>query len=81
MQDAFQPGEIVQHFRNGKHYRIIGRAMDTLTDRWQYVYQALYDDPELGPTPLFVREEISMLEEVDHEGKKVPRFQRVNMPQ
>lgn len=75
---SFHPGDTIQHFRNGKHYRILGKVWDTRMDGWIILYQGLYDDPDLGKEPLFVRpeEEFEALVE-NAEGVQVPRFSRI----
>lgn len=68
-----------RHFRNRKSYQVIDVAMHTETREKMVIYKALYDCLELaadfGPNPYFVRPYNMFIENVEHEGKTVPRFE------
>jgi hypothetical protein len=66
-----------QHYK-GKFYEVLGVAIHSETRENLVVYKALYDDPELGNEPLFVRPELMFTENVVIETKRVPRFRRVD---
>ena len=56
----------------GKDYEVIGVAKHSETLEELVVYRAIYDNPE---SKLWVRPKNMFLEEVDVQGKKVPRFE------
>ncbi|MEK7649489.1 MAG: DUF1653 domain-containing protein [Patescibacteria group bacterium] len=57
-----------EHYK-GKRYKVIGVAQHSETLEELVVYQKLYDDQSLWVRPLKM-----FLEDVEVEGKKVPRF-------
>lgn len=72
------PGEYYRHYKNKKMYQIIGTALHTETHEDMVVYQAQYDDPELGNQPLFVRPLSMFVENVTYEGQILPRFEKIS---
>jgi len=62
---------IYQHFKNKKYYRVLGLAKHTETEEDLVLYQALYEKPW---AEYCVRPVKMFFEEVEWEGKKVPRF-------
>jgi len=62
-----------KHFK-GNFYEVIGVARDSETDEELVVYKALYDSPEFGNNALWVRPKSMFLEEIEKDGKKMPRF-------
>jgi len=65
-----------RHYKQ-KDYEVIGTAIHTETREELVVYRPLYDVPELGDNPLFVRPLKQFVEQVDVDGIKKPRFERV----
>jgi len=61
-----------RHFRNGKIYRFVSFATIEATEEEAVVYQAMY-----GERKLWIRTRENFFQEVEHEGKIVPRFQSV----
>lgn len=57
-----------RHYK-GKEYEVIGIAKQSETLEEMVVYKALYGDGQLWVRPLAM-----FLEDVDIDGKKVPRF-------
>ncbi len=66
---------VYQHFKNGKQYRVHGVAKHSETLEDFVLYEPLY----VGSSAKFwVRPFKMFLEEVEWEGKKVPRFKYVS---
>jgi hypothetical protein len=61
-----------KHTKTGKMYRVVGVAKHSETLEDLVVYETLYDNPR---SRLWVRPLAMFLEDVDIDGKKVPRFQ------
>ncbi len=66
-----------QHYK-GKFYEVLGVARHSETLEELVVYRALYDSPEFGKDQIWVRPLKMFLEEVEFNGKKVPRFKFVS---
>lgn len=64
--------EYYRHFRNGKLYRFVTFATIEATGEEAVVYQAMYGDHRY-----WIRPRANFFEEVEYEGKMVPRFQKV----
>jgi hypothetical protein len=63
---------IYEHYKgNGKKYRVLGVAKHSETLEDMVVYEALYDN---DVSKLWVRPLSMFLEEVEFEGKRIPRF-------
>ena len=62
-----------RHFRNKKIYRFVAFATIEATEEEAVVYQAMYGDKRL-----WIRTKDNFFEEVEHEGKRVPRFQKIS---
>ncbi len=69
------PGKY-RHFK-GKFYEVIGEAIHSETREEMVIYKPLYDCPELGKKPLFIRPKKMFMEKVLVNGKNVPRFKKV----
>jgi len=69
-EDMFKLGEY-EHYK-GNHYRVIGIAKHSETLEKMVVYKALYGEGELWVRPLKI-----FTEEVEINGKKVPRFRYI----
>jgi len=65
-----------QHYK-GKFYEVIGIARHSETLEELVVYRALYDSKEFGKNALWARPKSMFLENVNVEGKEVPRFKYV----
>ncbi len=70
--ERIRPGKY-QHYK-GNMYEVIGVARHSETLKEVVVYRALYQDGEPDKKALWVRPKEMFLEEVDMDGKKVPRF-------
>ncbi len=66
-----RPG-IYQHYK-GQPYRVMGEAKHSETEEELVVYQCLY-----GDYSWWVRPKAMFLEEVEVEGRRVPRFSFVS---
>lgn len=73
---TIQPG-LYRHFK-GKEYEVIGTAHHSETLEELVVYRALYTSPEFGENALWVRPLAMWEEEVEFEGSKVKRFERIS---
>lgn len=67
------PGKY-QHFRNKQFYEVLGIAIHSETLEEMVVYKSLYTTDEFAYGQLWVRPKKMFLEQVEHEGKMVPRF-------
>ena len=65
-----------EHYR-GKQYEVVGVARHSETLEELVVYRALYNSEEFGENALWARPLKMFLEEVEVEGKRVPRFKFV----
>lgn len=64
-------GDIYEHYK-GKRYKLISVARNSETLEEVVIYQALYEDQNVWSRPLRM-----FLENVEHEGRTVPRFKRI----
>lgn len=65
-----------EHYK-GKQYEVVGVAGHSETLEELVAYRALYDSKEFGKNALWVRPLKMFLEEVEIEGKKIPRFRLI----
>jgi len=65
-----------EHYK-GKQYEVVGVARHSETLEELVVYRALYDSKEFGKNALWIRPLQMFLEEVEIEGKKIPRFRLI----
>jgi hypothetical protein len=70
MTQDISPGRY-RHFK-GKDYEVLGVARHSETQEELVVYRALY-----GMAGLWVRPKQMFLEKVLHEGRAVPRFEKI----
>ena len=66
-----------QHYKRGYRYEVIGFARHSETYEEMIIYKALYSCDKWGQGAIWVRPKAMFLEEVEHEGKLVPRFKRI----
>ncbi len=71
--DKFKIGKY-QHSKTRNFYRVIGLAKHSDTFEDLVIYECLYNNPK---SKLWVRSMKLFLEEVEVDGKKVPRFKFV----
>ena len=74
LPDDPKPG-LYRHYK-GNDYRVIGLARHSETEEPLVVYQALY-----GERGLWVRPAAMFSETVEVDGKRVPRFRRIEEEQ
>lgn len=67
---------IYRHYK-GKNYEVIGVARHSETLEELVVYRALYKMPEFGENSLWVRPKKMFLENVNVDGKIIPRFKLI----
>ena len=65
-----------QHYK-GKFYEVLGVARHSETSEELVVYRALYDSKEFGNYALWVRPKPMFLENVNIDGKEIPRFRYI----
>lgn len=65
-----------QHCK-GKFYEVLGTARHSETKDELVVYRALYNSKEFGNNALWARPKKMFLENVNIDGKEVPRFKFV----
>ncbi len=68
-----------QHYKTEKLYEIIGFARYSETHEEMVIYKALYEHEKFGNNQVWVRPKALFLEHVDHNGRSVPRFKRVEV--
>ena len=73
MTQEIIPGSLYEHYK-GKRYKIVGTARHSETLEEYVVYQALYETPQFGKDQLWIRPKAMFLEEVEVDGKRIPRF-------
>jgi hypothetical protein len=76
MENDIQLG-IYEHYKK-KRYEVIGVAQDSDTLEEFVVYRALYNSEEFGDHALWIRPKAEFLEDVEIDGKRVPRFQYIS---
>lgn len=64
-----------QHSKSGRFYKVIGTAKHYETLEDLVIYECLYENPQ---SKLWVRPMKMFLEEVELNGKKIPRFKFVS---
>ncbi len=67
---------IYRHYQ-GKLYEVIGVARHSETLERMVVYKGLYDHPEFGKNPLWVRPHYEFMEKIQIGDKVFPRFEFV----
>lgn len=65
-----------EHYK-GKQYEVVGVARHSESLEELVVYRALYTSEEFGKNALWARPLKMFLEEVEIDGKKIPRFKFV----
>ncbi len=70
-----KPG-IYKHYK-GNYYVVLGDGRNSETLEEYVVYMALYNSKEFGKNALWVRPKKMFFENVEYEGKIVPRFEFV----
>jgi hypothetical protein len=70
-----KPG-IYKHYK-GNYYVVLGDGRNSETLEEYVVYMALYNSKEFGKNAIWVRPKKMFFENVEYEGKIVPRFEFV----
>ncbi len=68
-------GEYI-HTKSGKHYEVLGVVCDSETLEWRVMYKPLYEHE--GMPDVWVRPYDMFFEEVEIDGARHPRFQKVD---
>jgi hypothetical protein len=77
MNDSKTPFGTYQHYKTGKLYEVLSLARHSESYEELIIYKALYDCPDFGPNQIWARPKSLFLEELIHEGERVPRFKRI----
>ena len=84
---AIKVGAVYQHYK-GNRYQVLAIARNEsdldkgINDNLQVVYQALYNTPNLGKNPVFIRPLPQFIEEImTPENVRRPRFVQLEDPQ
>lgn len=72
--NSLQAGQLYKHYKTQKLYKVIGVAKHSETLEDLVIYEAQYDNPT---SKLWARPLKMFTEEVEKDGKKMPRFQKV----
>jgi hypothetical protein len=72
-----QVGGLYEHTRTKKRYRILGVGNHSETLEAVVIYQSQYDDPKFGSQAIWVRPKEMFMEQVEIDGKLLPRFQQI----
>lgn len=70
------PG-IYEHYK-GNRYKVIGMAHHSETLEELVVYRALYNSKEFGKNAIWVRPAKMFLEQIEINGKTLPRFKKID---
>ncbi len=65
-----------EHYK-GKQYEVIGTAINSETLEKLVIYKALYDSKKFGKNALWARPESMFFENINVDGRKIPRFKYV----
>ena len=73
-------GATYEHY-SGKKYKIVALANHSEDLQKYVVYQGLYNDPEFGNNPVWIRPLAMFMETVEKNGQMIPRFKKVESKQ
>jgi cyclomaltodextrinase len=68
---------LYEHYKK-KQYRVLGIARHSENLELHVIYQALYNCPEFGNQPIWIRPLKMFTEEININGVNVPRFKYVS---
>lgn len=69
-------GQRYRHYK-GKEYTVLCLGFESTTTQRVVIYQGHYIDPVFGENPIWTRSLNEFLSSVEHEGRRVPRFARI----
>jgi len=72
-------GAIFRHYK-GREYKVLHIGLHTEGLELMVVYQGLYDCPDFGSYPVWIRPLTHFLESVEVEGTAAPRFTLTHEP-
>lgn len=64
---------VYRHYK-GNLYEVLGIVHHSETLEELVLYKALYESPDFGKDSLWVRPKSMFVEDVEFQGKKIPRF-------
>lgn len=70
-------GQRYRHYRNKHAYTVLGVGHHSETEEKVVVYQGEYADETFGENPVWVRPYELFIDEVEYEGIRQPRFERI----
>ena len=65
-----------RHYK-GNLYQVVGLALNSDTEEEMVVYKPLYETDVISKDMSFVRDKKIFLEEIEVNGKKIPRFEYI----
>lgn len=72
--DAPQAGETYKHYKRHELYKVVGLAIDSVSDEWVVVYEPMYEN---AVAKLFTRPVSQWRDIVEWEGAPVGRFAKM----
>jgi hypothetical protein len=75
--DTIQYGKY-EHYKNKKHYELIGIARHSETHEEMVIYKALYTCEQFGHHQVWVRPKKMFFENIIHNGATIPRFKYIS---
>jgi hypothetical protein len=69
-------GATYEHY-SGKQYKVIAIGNHSEDLKKYVVYQGLYNDPEFGNNPVWLRPVDMFMEIIEKNGHQIPRFKKI----
>mgnify|MGYP000538052905 CR=1 FL=1 len=69
---------LYRHSKTGRKHRVLGVARSSETLEKYVVYEGLYINKKFGENALWIRPYEMFFEDVEIDGKRVPRFEKID---